>query len=123
MTDKRKGGMPDEIFACNMSDEKDHGTWNTHGGIKHPQQRMCKYVRYDISPPVPDDVASALEAFKSYRGISSDAGEGYLFDKLEKHHIETIIRACLQPQKLVLEDDPIEDNEIKTGRCGQNINH
>ncbi len=73
MTDKRKDEMPEEVWIQDL---------NIHDvalpyWYRKPTGTCTAYVRKDATPPVPDDVAEALDAckaaFEGYRYMSQDA--------------------------------------------------
>ncbi len=86
MTDKRKDEMPERIYAeLNKKDfELPTKVWFSTKGMG------TEYIRADLSPPVPDDVAEKdLAAAIAYaREYIVDSRVNYI----APHHVETLIR-------------------------------
>ncbi len=86
MTDKRKDEMPERIYAeLNKKDfELPTKVWFSTKGMG------TEYIRADLSPPVPDDVAEAVTYLKAvvYQ-------EGFTHSMAK--HLENLIRAASTP--------------------------
>ena len=121
MTDQRKDEMPDEIWA---SEIQVHGMFkNMYVHQSEPQDKtgITRYVRADLSPPVPDDVAEAVSTVETF---IENLNNGEAKIKLFKDNIgiitmddytklisvlKTLIRAASTPSAEVRAFDKLHD--------------
>ncbi len=85
MTDKRKDEMPNEIW---IDTEIDDGCVYT----SQWREECTKYVRADLSPPVPDDVAAAIRWTQSmWEAVSNKAPQ-------DEEAMAIVLRAASTPR-------------------------
>lgn len=97
--------MSDDIYAKPLTTKSDHGTWDLHGGKKHPDQPYAvKYIREDNLFDRPN-VVSVINQFKGEVAVlKEECGRAQFMEDQRTKQVEDL-RGAIRDLAEALQDD------------------